>query len=217
MGLEKGAVKKEKLTEAEEKKRRQEEVKHIIGQIRALLRQEQGTAADSSEWKEFETALAGFLNGDIKGNAVTLSIKLLDNIQSFSKGKKNFIEYAKGQQIAQKLHQEMSKVPGALEDPHAAPMIIFLGHLAAADEKTMKKRMKRDEQANREAAEKDGWVFVDHTGRSRKSSAPKAITVEEGEKEQTEAMEALKEFHKSLGVKSPEEIKKEQNQLKGMV
>ncbi len=217
MGLEKGAVKKEKLTEKKEKKKRQEEVKQIIGQIRALLRQEQGTAADSSEWREFEIALAGFLNGDIKGNAVTLSIKLLDNIQSFSKGKKNFIEYAKGQQIARKLHQEMSRVPGALEDPQAAPMLEFLGHLSLASEKPKRKYTRAEEQKNREAAEKDGWVFVDSSGRAKKNSAPKAITVEEGQKEQNEAMEALKEFHKSLGVKSPEEIKKEQNQLKGMV
>ena len=77
MGLENGAVSIEKKTEKEKKKEKQEAVKEIVAQIRALMRQEQATSADSSDWDEFESALTGFLNGNIKGNAATLSFKLL--------------------------------------------------------------------------------------------------------------------------------------------
>ena len=106
-----GAAEKEKKTKEEQKKEQQLEIKETIAQIRAILRQEQGTSADSPEWKEFEVLLAGLLSGDFKGNARAISIKMYDNIQNFAKGKKNFIEFAKGQQTAQKLLEEMKKVP----------------------------------------------------------------------------------------------------------
>ena len=210
MALGKAAVQKDKETEKEKKERQRAEVQDTVNQIRALMRQEQGTAADSSEWAEFERALTGFLNGDVKGNAATLSIRLLDNIKAFSSGKKNYIQAAKGQQIAQKLHQEMSKVPGALEDPTAAPLITFLGHVAAGDRSGKgqgggKKRQAIDEKEAkqaRKALEDSGWEFA--------FSGPKKITVEEGKKEQEEAMEAVRKLHEALGAKSPEEIKKEQ-------
>ena len=219
MGLGNGAVSKDKKTEKEKKKERQDEVKEIVAQIRALMRQEQATSADSPDWAEFENALTGFLNGNIKGNAATLSIKLLDNIQQFAKGRKNFIESAKGQQIAQKLHQEMSKVPGAWEDPQAAPLITFLGHLANGEANSEGQGGGKKKEAagkDKDAAEKArkalaaaGWEFA--------FEGPKKITVEEGKKEQEEAMEAVRKLHKDMGIKSPEEIKKEQNQTKGMV
>ena len=218
MPLGNNSVAVEKKTKKELKKERQEEIKEIIAQIRTLMRQEQGTSADSSDWNEFETALAGFLNGDVKGNAATLSIKLLDNIKNFSKNRKNFIQSAKGQQIAEKLHKEMVKVPGALEDPQAVPLITFLGHVAAGDLNGSnagggkgKSRLTKKEM--REALEKDGWSIV----QKDYNKAPKTITVEEGKKEQEEAMEAVRKLHKELGAKSPEEIKQEQSTGKGMV
>ena len=216
MGLGDGAVKVEKKTKKELKKERQEEVKQIIAQIRTLMRQEQGTAADSPEWKEFENALAGFLNGDVKGNAATLSIRLLDNIKNYSKGKKSFIESAKGQQIAEILHSEITKVKGAIEDPLAQPLIDFLQHVAHGDlneAQKVKKPSEKDKAEAKKAAEKAGWVFIE----KEYKSAPQTITVEEGKKEQEEAMEAVRKLHKSLGAKSPEEIKQEQNAGKGMV
>ena len=217
MGLENGAVSIEKKTEKEKKKEKQEAVKEIVAQIRALMRQEQATSADSSDWDEFESALTGFLNGNIKGNAATLSFKLLENIQQFAKGRKNFIESAKGQQIAQKLHQEMKKVPGAMDDPQAAPLIIFLGHIANGDLNSDSQGGGKKKEANakdmaekaRKALKAAGWDFV--------FEGPKNITVEEGKKEQEEAMEALRKLHKDMGIKSPEEIKKAQDQSKGMV
>ena len=212
----KGAVAKTKKTEKELKKERQEEVQDIIAQIRTLLRLEQATAADSPEWKEFETALSGFLNGNVKGNAAALSMRLLDNIQNFAKGKKSFIESAKGQQVAEKLHKEMSKVPGALEDPQAAPLIEFLGHWAKGeirDLKAAEKERPKSRKTAKEELEKKGWVISEREPKS----APKTITVEEGKKEQEEAMEAVRKLHKDLGAKSPEEIKKEQQQSKGLV
>ena len=45
-------------------------------------------------------------------------------------------------------------------------------------------------------------------------TAPKDITVEEGKKEQEEAMEALRKLHKDLGVQSPEEMKQGINAAK---
>ena len=217
MGLGDNAVTVEKKTKKELKKERQEEIKQIIAEIRALMRQEQGTAADSSDWKEFETALAGFLSGDIKGNAATLSIKLLDNIKNFSKNKKSFIESAKGQQIAEKLHREMVKVPGALDDPQAAPLLTFLGHVAAGDGSGSnsggKGKARPTKKEMKEALDKTGMSFIE----KEYKTAPKDITVEEGKKEQEEAMEALRKLHKALGVKSPEEIKQEQIAGKGMV
>ena len=194
----------EKKTEKEKKKERKEEVQQIVAQISALLRQEQGTSADSPEWSEFENSLAGFLNGDIKGNAATLSIKLLDNIQNFAKGKKNFIESAKGQEIAKKLCAEMKKVPGAMEDAIAAPLILFLDHVGNGEVNGGKaaEKEKKDPKAAKKELEKAGWKII--------SSAPKTITVEEGKKEQAEAMEAVRKLHEAMGIKSPEEIKKEQ-------
>ena len=134
----KGAAEIEKKTEKEKKVQRKLEVERIVAQIRALLRQEQGTAADSPEWKEFEVQLADFLNGNIEGNANAISIKLYDNIERFSKGRKNFIEFAKGQQTAKKLLEEMKQVPGAEEYEPIKPLFTFLSRVAAAGAKKEK-------------------------------------------------------------------------------
>ena len=213
MGLGKAEIQKLKESEKEKKERQQAEIREIVAEIRELMRQERGTSEDIAEWAEFERALTGFLSGDVKGNAAAMSIALLNNIKSFTKGKKSFIESAKGQQVAEKLHKEMSRVPGAMEDPQARPLIKFLGHVAAGEAKHEEAEQisKISKKEARKIAEQEGWVFVDD------APGPKNITVEEGKEDQEEAMEELRKFHESLGLKSPEEIKKEQQGItKGM-
>ena len=78
--------------------------------------------------------------------------------------------------------------------------------------KEQRKLSEKERKAAKEAAEKDGWEFL-----SKPGHGPKTITVEEGKREQEEALEALRKLHKELGAKSPEEIKKEQEASKGLV
>ena len=188
-----GASEKEKKTKKEQKKEQQLEVEQTIAQIRALLRQEQGTAADSPEWREFESLLAGFLNGDFKGNAAAMSIKLYENIQNFAKGKKNFIEFAKGQQTARKLLEEMEKVPGATDYEPAKPLFAFLSRVANADKKKAKEEAVGIET---EYGLKIGYMTV--------------LTEQGAKKDLAEAEELLKEFHERMGLAAPEKIKEAQ-------
>lgn len=190
-----GAAEKTKKTEKEKKKEKKAEIERIVNEIRALIRQEQSADPSSPEWTEFESALTGFLNGDINGNVNILSVRIYDNIQSFAKGKKNFIESAKGQETARKLLEEMRKVPGAEENEHVAPLFTFLTHMANGDLKKVTKE--KLERAIRP-------VFTEKVG---------TVTVftEEGEKkEKAEAEEALKEFHKKMGLPDPKEMRKAQ-------
>ena len=196
----KGSAEKEKQTEKEKKALQQHEIEDTIKQIRALIRQEQGADPDGPEWNEFEAALTGFLNGDIKGNAWALSVQLYDNIQTFSKGRRTFIQSAKGQQIAQKMLEAMKKVPGAETNPESEPLLNFLSHVARGE---MKEEKKEKGKAKKDILE--DWVTVE---KPVKGAAPIAITVEEGKKDQDEAMEALKEFHKKMGLADPEKLKK---------
>lgn len=192
---EKGAVEKSKKTEKEQKKERQEEVKQIVAQIRELMRQEQGTAADSTEWKEFETLLSDLLCGNIKGNATAMSIKLYENIKGFSQGKKNFIEFAKGQQTAKKLLEEMKKVPGAEEYEPIQPLFTFLAHVAEGEGK---KKLKKEELG----------VVTEY---GRRIGYMTLLTEEGAKKDLAEAEELLKEFHRRMGMADPEKIRKAQN------
>jgi len=188
----KGPAKIEKKTEKEKLVQQKLETERIVAQIRAILRQEQGTAADSPEWKEFENILSNFLNGDYKGNAAELSIRLYDNIDRFSKGKKNFIEFAKGQQTAKKLLEEMKKVPGTEEYEPIKPLFTFLGRAANGNEK------------NKE----DDFGIVTEYG--RKIGYMTVLSEEGAKKDLNEAEEMLKEFHKKMGLADPELIKKAQ-------
>ena len=188
-----GAAEKEKKTKEEQKKEQQLEIKETIAQIRAILRQEQGTAADSPEWKEFEVLLAGLLSGDFKGNARAISIKMYDNIQNFAKGKKNFIEFAKGQQTAQRLLEEMKKVPGAVEYEPLQPLFSFLSHAAQGSRK-------------KKAEEEIGIV----TEYGRKVGYMTVLSEEGAKKDLSEAEELLKEFHKKMGLAEPDKIRKAQ-------
>ena len=188
-----GAAEKEKKTKEEQKKEQQLEIKETIAQIRAILRQEQGTSADSPEWKEFEVLLAGLLSGDFKGNARAISIKMYDNIQNFAKGKKNFIEFAKGQQTAQRLLEEMKKVPGAAEYEPLQPLFSFLSHAAQGSRK-------------KKAEEEIGIV----TEYGRKVGYMTVLSEEGAKKDLSEAEELLKEFHKKMGLAEPDKIRKAQ-------
>ena len=189
-----GAAEKEKKTKEEQKKEQQLEIKETIAQIRAILRQEQGTAADSPEWKEFEVLLAGLLSGDFKGNARAISIKMYDNIQNFAKGKKNFIEFAKGQQTAQRLLEEMKKVPGAVEYEPLQPLFSFLSHAAQGSRK-------------KKAEEEEIGIVTEY---GRKVGYMTVLSEEGAKKDLSEAEELLKEFHKKMGLAEPDKIRKAQ-------
>ena len=190
----KGAAEIEKKTEKEKLVQKKLETERIVAEIRALLRQEQGTFADSPEWKEFENMLAGFLNGDIKGNAADISIRMYENIQNFSKGRKNFIEFAKGQQTARKLLEEMQKVPGANEYEPIQPLFHFLAH--AAGNGVRKKAVQEDIGVLTEYGRKIGYMTL--------------LSEEGAKKDMDEAEELLKEFHRKMGLADPEKIKKAQ-------
>jgi len=186
----------ERVTEKEKKAEQESNIQQLLNEIKSFIRQEQGSDTDSPEWKEFEDALTGFLRGNVSGNAATLSIKLYNNIQTYSRGKKNFLMSAKGQAVAQKALEEMKKVKGAAEDPEAAPLMTFLQGIVDKGAKKTNSKKKAE----------DDWEIIE----SPKGRAPILITEEIEKKEKDEAAEALREFHKKHGLADPETIRKAQ-------
>jgi len=218
----KGAVSKEKKTTKENAREKAEEVNKKAGEKAEEMKKNARTLAEAEEalarirrkqleageeeekidLSDFDELLRRFLSGDLDVSA--LSVKIYDKLQKSAAVRKSFLETPQGQMMADKALDAIQKKPGAMNDPNAMPLINFLGAVAAG-KKTKK------------AADNDDWEIIDKPTEKR-HSAPQTITVEEGKKEQEEAMEALRKLHKEMGLKSPEEMKKEiQANAKGMV
>lgn len=225
-GDNKGAVSKDKKTKKELKEERSKEKKNEtdINKLNAKAiaeaeleagrlrreRQEALEAEKKDELSDIDELIKALMRGDIDISSV--SIRLYDKLQKSVKLRKSFLETPQGQMMAAKAIEAVKSNQELYAAPQAGPLLTFLSHVAAGEVKAV---VKEDSREAKEKLEKDGWVFIE----KKYKTAPKTITVEEGKKEQEEAMEAVRKLHKSLGAKSPEEIKKEQqqNSPKGMI
>ncbi len=216
--LGKGAVEKEKKTKKEIEKELADEAKKNakaiaeaedgIARIRRTQKEldQQGEKTEEDiDLSDFEELLARFMRGEL--NVSSLSVKIYEKIQKSAALKKSFLETPQGQLMAAKVADAVKNNPNAANDPSALPLLSFLGHVSEKklDKEAAKKKL--DKEAAKKKLEDDGWEFVEHE--YKKPYLPKTITVEEGKKEQDEAMEALRKFHEEMGIKPPDELKKE--------
>ncbi|MBQ6260567.1 MAG: hypothetical protein IJK59_04895 [Firmicutes bacterium] len=131
------------------------EARATVKMILSIMETERGNDNDSPEWDEFENMLNQFLNGEITD--VALSNKVLENVKSFTKGKKNFMKSVKSQIKVEQALQEIEQSTNMANNPIFKPVMMYM------HETLNEAKKKREEEmlSHIKESDADGWALME--------------------------------------------------------